>query len=91
MSDESLKAYLKTREWRRTSAGIGAFMGLLTGLFLWAINPFNLAYTTCWIIIGCLILIQGAAGFFLSNRSASRFEQVIFWLATILGIAGGGS
>jgi hypothetical protein len=86
MTDESLKAYLQTREWHWISAGVGAFSGLLTGLFFWWVSPFDLAHATYWAIIGCLMLGQGVGGFFLSNRSASRFESAMLWIAAFIGL-----
>ena len=85
MTDESLEAYLQTREWHWISAGVGAFSGLLTGLFFWMVSPFDFTHSTYWLIIFGLMLVLGTTGYFLKNRRASRLENAVLWVATVLG------
>lgn len=85
-SQAGLETYLRSREWRIISVAMGAAFGLVTGLMYWGLNVqwHQHGYSLYLSVIGGLVTLQGAFGFFFRNRTAAKLDAAITALVTVL-------
>ena len=80
--------YPTAQKWRWTKTILGMTGGLITGIFFSLDDPLLLGTTVCAAVTLGLMVVLGAAGYFLSGRRERRLENALFWVLTTMGKGG---